>query len=338
MSELFDIKRYRVDIVLKLAFTPRWIASLLLVIALSTGFVLLSHWQLSSATWGQRTADPAKEIVQPWEKFLSAHEPLTIENSDHMVKVTGHYIAGSSYLVTDKLNEGRQGYWVVSAFLPETTPATDSEPRALAIARAWTAKDSLPAEPQGTLTVIGRIVSNDAPYYSRDIEQKYSAEQITSQRMIGTAASAQLTNLWDIPLYGAIITADAETPQGTPLPLDAEGKLLSSATIVGQTGDLHGVRASQVTHEDVNWLNIFYALEWLVFAGFAFFLWWRMLKDSYEKAQDPAEYFEYEGQYWLDEDSGRYYYWDPAEEQYYFFDDISQQQILEERTNKHASS
>ncbi|MFW0183919.1 SURF1 family protein [Rothia sp. CCM 9418] len=322
---------------LKLAFTPRWIASLLLVIALSTGFVMLSHWQLSSATWGQRTADPTKEIVQPWEKFLSAHEPLTIENSDHMVQVTGHYVPDSSYLVADKLNEGRQGFWIVSAFIPEKTHSTDSESRAIAIARAWSANDVLDVEPQGTLTVIGRIVSNDAPYYSRDVVQKYSAEQIASHRIIGSAASAQLTNLWDRPLYGAIITADAEIPQGKPLPLDADGRLLPSATILGQNQDVHGVRASQVTHEDVNWLNIFYALEWLVFAGFAFFLWWRMLKDSYEKAQDPAEYFEYEGQYWLDEDSGRYYYWDPGAEQYYFFDDISQQQITEERTNKHAS-
>ena len=33
----------------------------------------------------------------------------------------------------------------------------------------------------------------------------------------------------------------------------------------------------------VNWLNIFYAVEWAVFAGFAFYLWYRLAKDAWEK-------------------------------------------------------
>ena len=36
-------------------------------------------------------------------------------------------------------------------------------------------------------------------------------------------------------------------------------------------------------------LNIFYALEWLVFAGMAIYIWWRLVRDDYlaEQAQDP---------------------------------------------------
>ena len=30
----------------------------------------------------------------------------------------------------------------------------------------------------------------------------------------------------------------------------------------------------------VNWLTLFYALEWALFAGFAVFLWWRLVQDQ----------------------------------------------------------
>ena len=30
--------------------------------------------------------------------------------------------------------------------------------------------------------------------------------------------------------------------------------------------------------ENVNWLSAFYAIEWSVFAGFAVFMWWRLVK------------------------------------------------------------
>ncbi len=91
---------------------------------------------------------------------------------------------------------------------------------------------------------------------------------------------------------------------------------------MGDSSALQPIGTEQVVDEELDWLNIFYALEWLVFAAFALYLWWRMLKDAYQKKEDPAQYFEYEGQYWLDEASGRYYYWDPQDKKYYFFDEI----------------
>jgi hypothetical protein len=32
--------------------------------------------------------------------------------------------------------------------------------------------------------------------------------------------------------------------------------------------------------QKINWLSAFYFLEWLLFAGFAIFLWWRLVKDE----------------------------------------------------------
>ena len=39
----------------------------------------------------------------------------------------------------------------------------------------------------------------------------------------------------------------------------------------------------------VNWLNIFYAAEWVVFAGFAFYFWYRLAKDAWEKEVEELE-------------------------------------------------
>ena len=36
----------------------------------------------------------------------------------------------------------------------------------------------------------------------------------------------------------------------------------------------------------INWLNVFYGIEWVVFAGFAFFLWYRMVRDDYQRDLD----------------------------------------------------
>jgi hypothetical protein len=36
---------------------------------------------------------------------------------------------------------------------------------------------------------------------------------------------------------------------------------------------------------EVNWLSAFYAIEWTIFAGFAVFMWWRLLADAYKKQQ-----------------------------------------------------
>ena len=36
----------------------------------------------------------------------------------------------------------------------------------------------------------------------------------------------------------------------------------------------------------LNWLNIFYAIEWVIFAGFAVFLWCRLVRDEWEREQE----------------------------------------------------
>lgn len=39
----------------------------------------------------------------------------------------------------------------------------------------------------------------------------------------------------------------------------------------------------------INWLNIFYAAEWAIFAGFAFYLWYRLARDAWEREVEEFE-------------------------------------------------
>jgi hypothetical protein len=38
----------------------------------------------------------------------------------------------------------------------------------------------------------------------------------------------------------------------------------------------------------LNWLNVFYAVEWAIFAGFAIYLWYRLVRDAVEKELEEA--------------------------------------------------
>ena len=84
-----------------------------------------------------------------------------------------------------------------------------------------------------------------------------------------TVAVAQLINLWadydDRPVYFAYVTA-AEPAAG----LEAIASPPPEESV------------------ELNWLNVFYAVEWAVFAGFAIFLWYRLVRDAVERERDEA--------------------------------------------------
>lgn len=307
---------------LKTALTPRWLLGLFLVLALASGFAMLSKWQLNSATLGQIRVDPAKDKVRPYSDILKPYEGQLASTVDTVVEATGTYTQGSSYLVENKLKDGVEGYWVVSLFIPEDSQSVETAmgngSRGIAVVRGWSKDPVIPSEPQGQVTVAGRIVGNDPPVNSNQIRSELEDQG----RLLGSANPAYLTNVWNAPLYNGILTLDSESTG--PTPLTAEGTIAPDATIQGQSDRFMPVRASQVTDETVDWLNIFYALEWLVFAGFALYLWFRLLKDAVEKESDPALYFEYEGEYWVEEETGRPYYYDPADNAYYYFDEVQQ--------------
>jgi cytochrome oxidase assembly protein ShyY1 len=300
--------------VLTTALRPRSILALIVSLGLAVGFVLLSQWQLESSEQARTVADPAKDVAVPLAEAAEAGAPVTAAQADQLVTVTGDYRDGSTLLVPGRLQDGTEGWWAVTALdVPDSQeqwPDAGGE-LTLAVARGWTADPaSVPEEPAGAVDVVGRYLPAEGPVPGEELPEG----------QVGTVSPAQLTNLWDAPLWSGYLAAFAENPAGAPFQLAEDGTLAPDAALLGPELTRLDID-QQPTDESVNLLNLFYAVEWVVFAGFALYIWWRFVRDEWQREQNPEEYFYFEGEYYYDEAGGRYYYYDPEAGEYYWFDD-----------------
>jgi cytochrome oxidase assembly protein ShyY1 len=261
----------------KTALKPRWIAGFVFAIVISGVFVLLSQWQFGRSTQPEAPVNPATEQVQPLTETLEPGDFFHGTDADQMVSAQGTYDPAKQVLVPGRLHDARTGYWVVSAFAVSGAPALSgvaASPQTwIPVARGWVADPAdAGAPPSGTIELTGRLLPSEAP-------------------VPGTAAApgqatavsvAELINYWEVSSYPGFVAATAEVAGGVDVsPAAVQGKILPL-----QIGP-------QPPAQKINWLNLFYSLEWVVFAGFALFIWWRLVKDDYhrdlEDALDEAE-------------------------------------------------
>jgi hypothetical protein len=134
------------------------------------------------------------------------------------------------------------------------------------VARGWVATpDNVPAAPVGTLQLEGRLLNSEAPVLGKNLPAG----------QVGALASAELTNNWQLTTYAAYIVSRSETVDGMEVGAAAQNGALVPITVTATD-----------QNNKVNWLNIFYAAEWAVFAGFSVFLWWRLVADDFRRDQD----------------------------------------------------
>jgi hypothetical protein len=83
---------------------------------------------------------------------------------------------------------------------------------------------------------------------------------------------AELINDWNVSSYPGFVAAKTELSGSADVGALATG------------GDVKPLLIGpQPPAQQVNWLNLFYSVEWVVFAGFALFIWWRLVKDDYRR-------------------------------------------------------
>lgn len=296
------------------ALRPRSLVFLAVSLIISALFVALSMWQLNASGESRTVADPAKDRIQTLDGTLAPGEAMTAEQADHLVSTTGEYAAGSTVVVPGRLQDGVKGFWVVSELVIRDSAgrwdAADG-PLSVAVARGWVASAAeAPAAPSGEIRVAGRLLPTEAP----------REDQGLPRGQLPTLSAAQLTNVWDAPLYSGYVAAFAEVPAARELPVTRQGALDPGAAVLSPgLGELQ--IEQQPTDTSLNALNLFYAVEWVIFAGFAVFLWWRFVRDEYLRERNPERYFYFEGDYFWDEDARSFYYWDARDQCYYYFDD-----------------
>jgi cytochrome oxidase assembly protein ShyY1 len=251
----------------KTALKPRWIAGFVFAIAISGVFVLLSQWQFGRSTSPEVPVNPATEQVQPLTDTLQPGEFFHGTDADQMVSAQGTYDPDKQVLVPGRLHGGKTGYWVVSAFAVDGAPALSgaaASPRTwIPVARGWVAEPGdAAAPPSGLIELTGRLLPSEAPLPG---EAPAPGE--------ATAVSvAELINYWEVSSYPGFVAATAEV---------AGGADVSPAAVPGDLLPLN--IGPQPPAQQINWLNLFYSLEWVVFAGFALFIWWRLVKDDYHR-------------------------------------------------------
>jgi surfeit locus 1 family protein len=249
---------------LQMMLRPRWVLALLLALGIAAGFALLGQWQLERAVEQAVVVERPTEEVLPFADVAAPDVPTEQAATGQRVQVTGSFVPGDTVVIEGRLNDGVSGYWVVAHL-----EVTDAAPGGLPVALGWAADldtareaaDRFDARAAGESTVIGRFLPSEAPV---------APDEDADPLSMTTVAVAQLINVWadydDRPVYFGYVTA-AEPAAG----LEAISSPPPEESV------------------ELNWLNVFYAVEWAVFAGFAVFLWYRLVRDAVERERDEAE-------------------------------------------------
>jgi len=232
------------------ATRPKWIAALFLALGVASIFGLLGQWQLDRSIEQATVLERDTETVVPLDSVATPQSVTTSEASGRMVSVECSYIEGDDVVLTNRRTLQGVGQWLVRHCMTE-----DGSSLAVAVgfAPSGLTEGMLPA---GTTIVIGRYVPTESPQQSNFMDGEMS-----------TVAIPELLNLWDNPgpVYGGYVVL-ASAPEGL-------------STIGTEPPP---------TESELNWLNLFYAMQWVIFGVFALYLWWRLVRDEWEReAENP---------------------------------------------------
>lgn len=255
---------------LKTAVKPKWIAALVFALAVAAIFVLLSQWQFSRSLEKDVAPPEVTDKVQPLLETLEPGQPMLGDVEGQIVTAQGRFDPGKQVLVPSRLQAGNVGYWVVTAFEVDGAPVLSgvaaTEEVVIPVARGWVASpENVPEAPAGSIALEGRLLNSEGP----ELDTEVPAGQINM------LSSAELSNIWKVTTYAAFVVSHNELADGQEV-----GAASGASDLIPIT-----VTATDQNNK-VNWLNIFYSLEWVLFAGFAVFLWWRLVADDFRRDQD----------------------------------------------------
>jgi surfeit locus 1 family protein len=256
--------------------TPRMLGAHLLALVLVAVALLLAAWQF--AAWDARRDAEARDLsrIEPVAvtDALGPDDPFLGDLVGQPVVLEGRWLPDATVLVSGRESDGRDGFWVVT---PLQEDATGS---ALPVVRGWTADESdVPPAPTGEAAMVA---------YLQPPEGRVITDADPTDDVVPQLRTADLQQRVEVDLYGAYAVIpppadDAIAPGDWPHGQDAvndgtDG--LEPATVeqlppVGQTTALR---------------NLLYGIEWVVFGGFAGFIWWQFVRDSRRsRGEDGAD-------------------------------------------------
>jgi surfeit locus 1 family protein len=239
---------------------PRWLGLFALVVAVMLSFGLLGLWQLNVARDKGRAQEVSVAPTRPVADIaavLTPHDPFPQDGTGRRITVTGRYDGSGQVLVTPRLLRGERGYWVVTPLVVRSTGAR------IAVVRGFVTdpRQAVAPEVAPEVTVSGALAPGESPP-----GDTLHAAAVLPQGQMATLDLSALVNRWPGTLYNGFVFATAEQPDVTSVTAPAVRRVPPPA--VGGAG--------------LSWLNAGYALQWWVFALFAAYMWWRMVRDDYQ--------------------------------------------------------
>ncbi|ODT28444.1 MAG: hypothetical protein ABS63_04460 [Microbacterium sp. SCN 70-27] len=255
---------------------PWWIGMLAFALLVAGVFAWLGQWQLSRAVDTSPPPPGATENIRPIADVAAPGENLPEPLVGQRVSVSGSFVAEDFLVVSSRFNDGEKGYWVTGQLrVPPTEDVPD--PTSLAVAIGWTADreladaaaSRLALATDGRIALTGRLISDEGPAVP---PRGAPATEMT--RMSPAGLLGRWHDVAELNVYRPYLVADG---------VDAVAGLLKDTGLVA----IDSPAPSEGSN--VNWLNIFYAVEWAIFAGFAFYMWYRLAKDAWQKEVEALE-------------------------------------------------
>lgn len=246
--------RRTLETMLRTALKPRWLGWLAALIVVVVAFIWLGLWQFGVAhTKGDHDAmaDEANKTRVVLQDYITPHQDFPADGSLRPVQVAGRYDPEHQVLVAGRVLDGKDGWWVVTPLVADGSGAR------IAVVRGFVSTPSAPAPTIGTdsVTVEGELAPGESP-----ADTTYPAGQV------GSVNLAIFANQWGGQIYNAFIFATSEQPTATAAPIQ---------TFPPPEPASGGLQIR----------NLGYAIQWWLFAGFAVYMWWRMVRDDYRDEQ-----------------------------------------------------
>jgi len=237
----------------RVASRPRWLGALLLALLLASAFAFLGQWQLKRSVQNVNVSEPDTETPVPLVNVAVPAQAMSDSSIGQRVWLSGEVVAGDFVLLTGRENDGERGSWLIAHVLTE-------EGFSLAVGLGWAPDEDSAAAAEVLVPVGERMLfaGRYLPSESVELDDFRRGEQ----RSLSIAA---LVNLWQQPsrVYPGYLALEKATP-----------------------GLVDIYQPPPFRDVSLNWLNLFYAAEWAIFAGFAVYLWYRVVRDVWEKESE----------------------------------------------------
>lgn len=247
---------------------PRWLGLLAITVTVMASFGVLGLWQLNVARdkgRAEQVAAAPTRAVADLAAVLTPDGPFPGDAAGRRITATGRYDGSGQVLVTPRLLRGQSGYWVVTPFVVRSSGAR------IAVVRGFVTDPRAALAPTANtqITVSGSLAPGESP-----TDNGASPAAPLPDGQIAVLDLSLLVNRWPGTLYNGFVFATAERPDVTAWVSPAVQTVPPPPLVVG----------------GLAWQNLAYALQWWVFALFAAYMWWKMVRDDDQDSREDINH------------------------------------------------